>query len=174
MKTKIWTPLIITAAALASCDTTENGDPHQSRESFELSKEVELTNKGKTYSNMVAYPTTFTISSPDNNDANARNTNLPCALSSDTFTATITTPAKLNLPTYGQSTPPVMIKCIDGEREIEKTVKVTNLTQLSYSGETASALLFTGVVGIALTQAQASQRDKTKDIYGYPPQVSLQ
>lgn len=159
-------------ATLAACE--ESTSRHQQRDTFELSKEVELTQLGKSMEGMRALPTEFVISSGEFNEANPPAKNLPCAIESQTFTASFTAPGTLNLPTYGSATPEISIVCVDGSREIKETAKSVNLTQLAYTGESvAHVVIGFGLIGAAATQAQASQRDKSKDIYGYNPQIVI-
>ncbi|MBE1282051.1 MAG: hypothetical protein GJ676_01950 [Rhodobacteraceae bacterium] len=97
-----------------------------------------------------------------------------CTLTSPMFTVEFTQPTKLNLPSYGSATPPAELTCTSSQKTYTKTIKATNLTQLAYQNEAVGQALFGfGLAGIAVSQTQAANRDKSKDVYGYPPLVRI-
>lgn len=88
-----------------------------------------------------------------------------CKLSSDGYTASVVTPAQVNVPDYGYASRPIMARCdAKGYRPGVLTVSAFNLTeQENYSVATNGGLL--GVMFAAIVHAAS---DVKKHDFAYP------
>lgn len=160
-------------STLAGC--TEPASPG-AQAALTLSNSVQLSAAGKATTPEKITPVRITF--PDSRSYSA----VPpafhpktCQLSSSHFTAEVKIPGEVNLPSYGTKTPPMRVRCTSEQFEFDETIKPVNLTQQAYSAAAAAHVLVGyGLVGAAVTASQASQRDKSQDIYGYPLKIELQ
>jgi hypothetical protein len=138
-----------------------------------ISEAVMLTSKGKKMNQIAAFPVRIDI---DRNDSSLgpNASKSTCDLKSETFNAKIKLGDKVNLPSYGRQTPPMTVTCELNGKTLSKTVKAVNLTERSYQNEaTGHMLIGFGLLGAMVTAGQASNRDKSKDIFGYPQQIEM-
>ncbi|WP_321831586.1 hypothetical protein [Thalassovita sp.] len=98
-----------------------------------------------------------------------------CHLKSSAFTASVGTWKSVLLPSFGAETPDMTVTCnVQGRETKTKIIKSVNLTRRHYNSKTAAhALVGLGIVGAVATASAASQRDKTKDLFGYPPKIDF-
>lgn len=159
--------------ALAACTEPSPAGGHKA---LTLSDTVQLTAAGASPAPDKITPVRITF--PDSRSYSA----VPpafhpktCELSSSHFTAVVTIPGQVNLPSYGAGTPPMRVRCVSDQFAFDETVKPVNLTQQAYSTAAAAHVLVGyGLVGAAVTASQASQRHKSQDVYGYPLKIELQ
>lgn len=158
---------------LAACNEPATPVGHTA---LSLSDTVQLSAAGKTPAPETITPVRITF--PDSRSYSA----VPaafhpktCQLSSSHFTAEVQVPSEVNLPSYGTKTPPMRVRCTSDQFEFDETIKPVNLTQQAYSAAAAAHILVgAGLIGAAVTASQASQRDKSQDVYGYPLKIELQ
>ncbi len=176
MKYTILPALFGALTIIAGCNTTtaedESTQPIISRNQ---STEVRLTAAGKKQTPVNVLPVTVKYVYDNSYTASpASSQPKDCVASSPYFQAAFTAPAKLNLPSYGETTPPMTITCTSERDQVAKTVTVVNLTQQATQAAAAGHMLFGfGLLGAAITAGQASARDKSQDVWGYPNLVKL-
>ena len=74
---------------------------------------------------------------------------------------------------FGKDSPELTVTCETGAKTYAKTMAPVNLTTEAYRAQAAGHVLFGfGPVGATVTGGMASNRDKTKDIYGDPTIVT--
>lgn len=160
-----------TALVLSGCSfpSTDSAQP------ISVSDEIQLkpAARGKT---PVAVTQTL-ISFPDERSYSATPPAFQpkeCDLSSAYFDATVSLPARVNLPSYGPETPAMTVRCVSDQFEYDKTFKVVNITQQSANAATVAHMVVGfGLVGAVATSTAASQRDKSADLFGYPLKIEL-
>jgi hypothetical protein len=88
-----------------------------------------------------------------------------CQVDAGVYKATIITPANLNVPDYGPSSPAIFVRCVEGERSGSATVNAYNATNAGrQSGAAGGGILGAIVVGAVA----ASMRDDNLDDFQYP------
>lgn len=165
---------LIAAFLLTGCDEAAQEaykTRHQQQNVTPLSEAVVLTPKGRAMDRIGAYPTRVKL--PQGSSYSGTR-NVTCALESVAFQATGRLDSRILLPSYGKQTPPMTVTCdFDGKPGKTKVVKV-NRTSIGYQTEAAGQILFgAGLLGAAIAAGQASERDKSRDIWGYPPQIEV-
>lgn len=172
----------LTALILTGCtDAQIDGAKGQAAKKLDRSPEVQLTEKGKSMRIVANLPVAFNSGSGEGEPGNDRThfgSTMDCTIESSTFTAKVTIPKKMVLPSYGKATPPMKVSCVrdtdkTGKPSV-KTVKPVNLTAQAYSAAAAGHVLIGfGLVGAAVTGATAANRDKSQDVWGYPTNVDI-
>lgn len=143
---------------------------------LEVSRNVELTASGAKQTTVTVTPVKITF--PDSRSYSA----VPpafqpdtCTFTSEYFTAEVAVPSTVNLPAYGQNTPPLHVFCQSDQYTFDKSFNRVNLTkQAIAAASVAHVLVGYGLVGAAVTASAGSQRDTSKDTYGYPLKIELQ
>lgn len=172
--------LIAVSATLSACSSEQTpsqtyAETLQTTEQLPVSTSITLTEAGKRLPLETGTKTWISLSQPELNEANPIMSEADCTLKSAAFTGTVKAPAKLNLPSFGRATPPMTITCTDGNDTVTKTVEVANLTQLKAQEQAAGQMIWGGgLLGAAVLAGMSSERDKSKDFYGYPPKIQLQ
>ncbi|MDE4173335.1 hypothetical protein PXK01_04155 [Phaeobacter sp. PT47_59] len=176
MKYAILPALLGALSLMAGCNTTTaEGGENQQIVSRNQSTEIQLTKAGKKQTPVNVLPVTIKYVHDNSYSASPVSTRpKDCIASSPYFKAAFTAPAQLNLPSYGEETPPMTVTCSSERDEVAKTVSVVNLTQQAVQAAAAGHMLFGfGLLGAAITAGHASARDKSKDVWGYPNLVKL-
>lgn len=160
--------------ALAGCtDTasiqTPDNAPH------EISQQVTLTAEGQQEAVVAVTPVSFKFHEERSYSAvPAAFQPKECTLTSKHFSAQVPVPSTVHLPAYGPDTPPMNVRCQSDQFKFDKTISAVNLTQRAVNAAAAAHVLIGfGLVGAAVTAGQASARDKSKDLFGYPAQIML-
>lgn len=86
-----------------------------------------------------------------------------CRLEGNGFTATVMTPALINLPVFGDKTRAVTVHCKLGENARTQVFQPYNAT----SKEKQSAAYNNGVIGAVVVGIAEGVRDRTNDHYTY-------
>lgn len=90
---------------------------------------------------------------------------IKCNIDAGVFKAAVITPANLNVPDYGPSSPALFVRCVDGQRSGSITVNAFNATNAGRQSGAAGG----GVLGAIIVGAvAASMRDDNKDDFQYP------
>lgn len=88
-----------------------------------------------------------------------------CTLDSGLYTASFVTPANIVVPDYGQNSPALFVRCINGQSSGSTTVNTLNFT----AQQRQSASFGTGLLGAIIIGAVAvAQTDNEKDEFKYP------
>ena len=177
MKKITWAAAASAALLATGCDeaTQEKFDSrHQTqKKTLPLSPEVTLTAEGKRMQAIGNFPTTVAVD-PGNFDLSSVSHGADCTLTSATFTARAKLGKRLNLPSYGRATPPMKVSCQIGRKTYSETVEAVNLTVAAYQTEAAGHVLFgLGLAGALFTAGTSENRDKSKDIFGYPVKIEI-
>ncbi|RVV97809.1 hypothetical protein EKE94_10010 [Mesobaculum littorinae] len=93
-------------------------------------------------------------------------TGVPCTLDSGLYTASLRTPANVNVPDYGPNSPALFIRCVhpDG-RSGSTTINTFNVT----ARERGNAAAGTGLLGaIVIGAVNAANTNPEKDEFKYP------
>lgn len=93
-------------------------------------------------------------------------TGAACAIKGTGYTAQITTPAKVNLPTYKGRTDPVTITCKANGQTATKTFEPYNETTSRQATVTTGGLAAVLVTAVA-TAAVKAARNPANDVYAY-------
>jgi hypothetical protein len=179
VKSYVLPALIAVSVTVSACSSEQTpsqtyAETLQSSEQLPVSKNISLTAAGKKLPLETGTTTRIGFANTDLNDPNPPMTEADCRLKSVAFTGSIKAPAKLNLPSFGRATPPLTITCTDGDDTVTKTVEVANLTQIKAQQDAAGQMLWGGgLLGAAVLAGMSSERDKSQDNYGYPPQIML-
>ncbi|MGR3762022.1 hypothetical protein ACUXV3_18140 [Roseobacteraceae bacterium NS-SX3] len=173
MKTTLM-PAAALLLALAGCtDTaslqTPGNAPH------EVSQQVTLTAEGQQKTVIAVTPVSIKFHEARSYSAvPAAFQPKECTLTSTYFSAQVPVPSTVHLPAYGPDTPPMKVRCQSDQFKFDETIKAVNLTQRAVNAAAAAHVLVGfGLVGAAVTAGQASARDKSKDLYGYPTPIML-
>lgn len=101
-----------------------------------------------------------------------------CKLQSSAFTATLSVPGTIELPSFGEQTPPMKISCVEqgrtNPRTYQRTIKSVNRSQQQRTGNAVVSTVAFGLVGALAASSANAVTDKTRDVYGYPSQIKLQ
>lgn len=101
-----------------------------------------------------------------------------CKLQSSAFTASLSVPGTIELPSFGAQTPPMKISCVEqgrsNPRTYQRTVKSVNRSQQERTGNAVVSTVAFGLVGALVASSANAVADRTRDVYGYPPQIKLQ
>jgi hypothetical protein len=179
VKTYILPALLSASVTLSACDTAESpSETYASRlqtaEQLPVSKNISLTAAGKRLPLQTATQTRISFAQNELNEANPPMTQADCTLTSSAFSGALRVPGKVNLPSFGRATPPMTIACTDGKKTVTQTVEVTNLTKLKAQENAAAQVLWGGgLLGAAVLAGMSSERDKSLDLYGYPPKIQV-
>lgn len=98
------------------------------------------------------------------------NSSIPasCDLAGDGFEAKFTTPAVVNLPSFGKQTKPVKLECLVGDETHSYTAEAKNISAENRKANAVGAgVLVGGVLGGAL--AAGVSGEKEEDAYSYKP-----
>ncbi|OUS04101.1 hypothetical protein A9Q96_14135 [Rhodobacterales bacterium 52_120_T64] len=91
---------------------------------------------------------------------------VPCTADAGVYSASFLTPANLNVPDYGPSSPSIFVRCVLDDRSGSVTVDAVNFT----AQQRQSSAIGTGILGaIIIGAVAASKRDDQNDDFKYPP-----
>ena len=88
-----------------------------------------------------------------------------CQIQSQPYSATLATPAYLQVPNYGRYSPPITAQCTLDDAEGGKTVQVFNETK---EERRRSGQLALGLIGLAIAEGINAGSDTTNDDFAYP------
>ena len=89
-----------------------------------------------------------------------------CLVDSGVYSATISTPANINVPDYGPSSPSLFVRCTAGSQSGSVTVDAYNATNAQRQASAGG----TGLLGaIIIGAVAAQQRNDAVDDFRYPP-----
>lgn len=136
----------------------------------EVSPEVRFTDAGRAMALRAAVP--FRVEtlrggqvSPEASVAGA-----DCDLVTPLWTARVTTPARLDLPSFGPEGPALQITCRKDGLQASASYRLRNLTELVYANRAIGQVAIGfGVIGAAVVAGQAGSRDAASDVWGYEP-----
>jgi len=107
--------------------------------------------------------TSFRVSKDGNSSIPAA-----CEIEGVGFNAKFTTPALVNLPSYGKDTKPIQLACMVDEKPYSRTLKPKNISAENRKANAIGAgVLVGGVLGGAL--AGSVTGEKEDDAYSYKP-----
>lgn len=176
MNRKIVTSVAVMAVlSLVACDEAAR-EAHKTRyqqtNDVQASEGLVFSSKGKAMTPIGAFPVRVKLAQ----SGPYQTSTIPavCTLESVAFTAKVRMGSQIKLPSYGRKTPPMKVSCDLEGKVASAEVTAVNLTQIAYQAEAAGHVMFGfGLLGAAITAGQASERDKSKDIYGYPSQIEV-
>ena len=136
----------------------------------ELSPQIRFTEAGRKQTMLTTAPLRVETLRGGQITPEAAESGAECTLETVLWTATVTTPARLAVPSYGAAGPELTVTCRKDGRETSATRRNRNLTELAYANRAAGHMVIGfGLVGAAVTAGQASGRDKAQDVWGYEP-----
>ncbi|MEM8775351.1 MAG: hypothetical protein AAGF53_09970 [Pseudomonadota bacterium] len=105
-------------------------------------------------------------SDPFSSGSEPENLAAECSIVSQGYSARVTAPATVNMPSFGRDTPPATVSCEYQGKTYSETFKARNLSKGSRTGSSlAVGILLCPICGVAA--GIAGSGDKVGDAYGF-------
>jgi len=158
--------------ALAACsggsDPEVQKEKHLKAKGTAINVEFNDKNQASAVIGFRATPVRTVITSSDQtgNGKNLKNVSASCKLVGDGYAATVTTPASVNLPSFGKDMKPLVVSCTYKDKVFSETLPAVNLSKGSRDGAAvAVGVVLCPICGVATAVANGGERGS--DVFGF-------